>query len=423
MGDPDAQSLNRLYYTDPYLTRFTARVVEQCAYGHPAVALDQTAFYPTSGGQPSDRGHLNGVPVLAVEVRETDSAIMHILESPLPGDAVTGEIDWPRRFDHMQQHTGQHLLSAACEHLLDADTVSFHVGAEVSTIDLNVPRLARERLEEVEDLVNWIIWENRPVRAYFVAPEEVAALPLRRPPQVEGPIRLVEIAGREGGRPFDLNPCGGTHVARTGEIGLLKVLRLDYRGQETRVEFVCGGRALRDYRRKNEVLMKLSAALTVGYGELPEVVGHLQEELKTARREARSLREHLVEAEAERLVGAAVPVGPLRLVRAVEENWAPTDLRALAQKMVAHPGMVALLASVGGERVHLCVACSEGVPADATALLRAIAEPLGGRGGGQARFAQGSAPAGPREQVEAALAAGIPILQRVSENSARSVIA
>lgn len=397
---------DRLYYADSYLTHFTARVLEQLTWnGHPAVILDRTAFYPTSGGQPSDRGRLGGIPVIGAEIRESDGAIVHILEAPLPDDEVTGEVDWPRRFDHMQQHTGQHLLSAACEQLLDADTVSFHLGADVSTIDLNVPRLAREALEEVEERVNWVIWENRPVRAYFVRPEEVVALPLRRPPQVEGPIRLVEVAGDGGSRPFDLNPCGGTHVARTGEIGLLKVLRLDYRGQETRVEFVCGGRALRDYRLKNGVLLNLAAMLTVGYWELPEAVGRLQDEVKEVRREARSLRERLVEVEAARLAETAVVVGPLRVARAVEENWDPADLRALAQKVAAHPGVVVLVASVGGERVHLCVACAEGVPADAVALLRAVVEPLGGKGGGQARFAQGSAPAAPRQQVEDVLEA------------------
>ncbi len=398
----------RLYYADSYLAHFTARVVERLTWdGHPAVVLDRTAFYPTSGGQPSDRGYLGGVPVLGVEVREPDGVVVHILEAPLSSDEVAGEIDWPRRFDHMQQHTGQHLLSAACEQLLDADTVSFHLGAEVSTIDLNVPRLAREAIEEVEERVNRVIWENRAVRAYFVRPEEVASLPLRRPPQVEGPIRLVEVAGDEGDRPFDLNPCGGTHVARTGEIGLLKVLRLDYRGQETRVEFVCGGRALRDYRLKNGVLLSLAAMLTVGYWELPEAVGRMQEEIREVRREARSLRERLVDVEAARLAETAIVVGPLRVARAVEENWDPADLRALAQKVAAHPGGVALVASVGGERVHLCVACSEGAPADATALLRAVAEPLGGKGGGQARFAQGSAPAAPRSRVEEVLEAGI----------------
>ncbi len=399
---------DRLYYADSYLTRFTARVLERLTWNsHPAVILDRTAFYPTSGGQPSDRGRLDSVPVIGVEVREPEGSIVHILEADLTADEIAGEIDWPRRFDHMQQHTGQHLLSAACEQLLDADTLSFHLGAEVSTIDLNVPRLSREAMEEVEEKVNRIIWEDRPVQAYFVRPEEVAALPLRRPPQVEGPVRLVEVAGDDGGRPFDMTPCGGTHVARTGEIGLLKVLRLDYRGQETRVEFVCGGRALRDYRLKNGVLQNLAAMLTVGYRELPDAVGRLQEEVKEARREARSLRERLVEVEAARLAGTAVVVGPLRVARAVEENWEPADLRALAQKVASRAGTIALVASIGGERVHLCVACAEEAPVDAAALLRAVAEPLGGRGGGQPRFAQGSAPAVPRQRVEEALEAGI----------------
>lgn len=402
----------RLYYTDPYQTHFTARVVERCQWEeHPAVVLERTAFYPTSGGQPSDRGWLNGVPVVGVEVRETDGAVVHILETPLPDDEVTGTVDWPRRFDHMQQHTGQHLLSAACEQLLNADTVSFHLGAEVSTIDLNVPRLPRQRLEGVEELVNRIIWENRPVRTYFVHPETVASLPLRRPPQVEGPIRLVEIAGQEEGHPFDLNPCGGTHVARTGEIGLLKILRLDYRGQETRVEFVCGGRALRDYRLKDETVMSLASALTVAYRELPEAVARLQEDLKTARRQMRAVKEQLIEAEAARLSQAAASVGALRAVWAVEEGWDPADLRMLAQKVAAYPNTVVLLAALG-ERTHLCIACAEGVPADATVLLRAVAEPLGGKGGGQPRFAQGSASPASREAVEAALRAGIDYLEK-----------
>ncbi|MCS7178095.1 MAG: DHHA1 domain-containing protein [Anaerolineae bacterium] len=401
----------RLYYTDSYQTRFTARVVERLIWaGHPAVVLDRTAFYPTSGGQPSDRGRLEGIPVIGVEIREPDGAIVHLLEAPLLRDEVVGEVDWSRRFDHMQQHTGQHLLSAACEQWLDADTVAFHLGAEVSTIDLNIPRLSREALEEVEERVNRIIWEDRLVRAYWVHPEAVAALPLRRPPVVEGPIRLVEVAGEEGGRPFDLSPCGGTHVARTGEIGLLKVLRLDYRGQETRVEFLCGGRALRDYRMKNGVVADLAARLTVGYRELPEAVSRLQEEAKEARQEARGLRQRLVEVEAERLAETAIASGSWRVAWGVKENWEPADLRALAQKVADRPGTVALVASVGGERVHLCVACAEGGPADATALLRAVAEPLGGKGGGQARFAQGSAPAAPRQRVAEVLEA---IIQQI----------
>jgi len=387
----------RLYYTDPHLTRFEARVIERLEWeGHPAVVLDRTAFYPTSGGQPSDRGSLNDVPVVGVEVRETDGAVVHLLGGDLPAEQVVGEVDWARRFDHMQQHTGQHILSAACEQLLQADTVSFHLGSETSTIDLNVARLPTEAMEPVEDLVNRVIWEDRAVTARFVGPEELADLHLRRPPQVGGPIRLVEIAG------FDLNPCGGTHVARTGEIGLLKVVRLDHRGQETRVEFLCGGRALQDYRQKNRTVLRLSAALTVGHWELEEAVARLQEDLKTTRRELRAVRELALEEEAARLVQTAARSGPVRVVRAVWEGRPPADLRALAQKVSAHPDVVALLASLG-ERTHLCIARGEEVDVDAAALLRSACGQLGGKGGGQPHLAQGSAPAADRTRVEEVL--------------------
>lgn len=392
----------RLYYTDSYLTTFTARIVEHLEWeGHPAVVLDRTAFYPTSGGQPSDRGTLNGIPVLGAEVREPDGAVVHILEAPLEAQEVVGQVDWARRFDHMQQHTGQHLLSAACEGLLGADTVSFHLGAETSTIDLNIPRLAPEALGPVEDLVNRVIWEDRPVRAFFVSPDDLPSFRLRRPPQVEGPIRLVEVSGRDGEPPFDLNPCGGTHVARTGEIGLLKILRLDYRGQETRVEFVCGGRAFRDYRLKHETVRHLAALLTVGHRELPDAVGRLLEDLKAARREARAAKERLLEMEAAYLAAAATPVGEIRVARAVLEDRDPAELRTLALSVASREKTIAVLAGLG-ERVHLCVACAEGT-ADAAAILRALCDALGGKGGGQARFAQGSAPAAPRPQVEMAL--------------------
>ena len=295
----------RLYYTDAYCTRFLARVTERVTWdGRPAVVLDRTAFYPTSGGQPADRGVLGGVAVVDVQVRQ-DDAVVHVLESPLPEDGkeVEGEIDWPRRFDHMQQHTGQHVLSAAFERMLDADTVGFHLGTDVSTIDLNVPRLAPETATSVEGLVNQVLWEDHPVSARFVDSDELATLPLRRPPAVDGPVRVVEIGD------FDVNPCGGTHVARTGEIGLVRVARLDYRGDETRVEFLCGSRALRDYRAKSAVVNQLATRLTVGYWELDQAVERLQGEAKQLRSDLRRAHEGLLKVEAAELFETAVPQG------------------------------------------------------------------------------------------------------------------
>ncbi len=394
----------RLYYADSYLTRFESCVTERLTWqGHAAVVLERTAFYPTSRGQPSDRGTLGGVPVVGVEVRESDGAVVHLLAGELTADKVVGEVDWARRFDHMQQHSGQHILSAVCEQLLDADTISFHLGAESCTIDLDVAHLTRQAMEPVEERVNRLIWEDHPLTARFVEAAELARLPLRHQPKVEGPIRLVEVAG------VDLTPCGGTHVARSGEIGLLKIVRLEHRGEETRVEFLCGQRALADYARKNLILLDLAAELTVGYAEVGEAVARLQEELKAAQRELRAVRERASEMEVALLLQAATSVGALRVVRAVLADRTPADLRTLALRVSEAPGVVALLASTG-ERTHLCCACAEGSGADAAGLLRLVCEALGGKGGGQPRIAQGSAPPADVALIESALGRAVAAL-------------
>jgi alanyl-tRNA synthetase len=376
----------RLYYADAYRRHFSARVTERLAWGgQPAVVLDRTAFYPTSGGQPADLGTLSGVAVPDVAVRE-DGAIIHVLEHPLPegGEEIAGEIDWSRRFDHMQQHTGQHILSAVFEQALDADTVGFHLGTEVSTIDVNVARLDPEAMTSVEDLANQAVWEDRSVSTRFVGPGELVSLPLRRPPAVDGPVRIVEITD------LDVNPCGGTHVGRTGEVGLIRIPRLEYRGDETRVEFLCGLRALRDYRARSGVVDQLASRLTVGYWELDQAVERLQDEAKLLRRDLRQMRERLLYVEAADLYEAATPRETYQVVERVWEGREPAELRALAQELTRRFKVVALLASVG-ERTHLCFACSEGVDMDMAALLREVCGQLGGKGGGQSHLAQGSA--------------------------------
>ena len=384
----------RLYYADPYLTGFEARVVEHLSWdGHPAVVLDRSAFYPTSGGQPSDRGSICGIPVIEVEVREEDGSIVHVLGEDLTADQGNGQVDWERRFDHMQHHTGQHILSAACEQQLDAETVSFHMGSEMCTIDLDKSRIPSESMGPVESLVNLVIWEDRNVTSRFADPSEVEGLNLRHPPTLDGPVRLVEVTG------LDINPCGGTHIARTGEIGLLKIVRLDYRGTETRVEFLCGARAVRDYHRKNEILLQLAGKLTVGYWELDEAVTRLQQEIKTTQRELRAVRERALQSETARCIDSALEVGDVQVVRDVWEARDPGELRAIAQGIAAHPSMIAMLASQG-DRTHICIARSEGLESDAVALLQAACEHLGGKGGGQPHLAQGSAPAADRASID-----------------------
>ncbi|MFQ6100420.1 MAG: DHHA1 domain-containing protein [Anaerolineae bacterium] len=425
----------RLYYTDSYYRRFSAHVVERLAWdGHPAVVLDRTAFYPTSGGQPADRGTLGGVAVLDVVVREEDGEIIHVLSRDPSsfggpqGSEIEGEVDWPRRFDHMQQHTGQHILSAAFEHVLDADTVGFHLGVEMSTVDVDVARLDPTAVEPVEELANRVIWENRLVSARFVGPDELAALPLRRLPAVEGPMRVVEIAGPPSthhrgkgsagsgsspapalsGRCFDVNPCGGTHVTHTGEIGLIKIVRLDYRGDETRVEFLCGGRALHDYQAKNAMANRLAGLLTVGHWELDQAVERLQGEAKQLRQDLRRARKRLLKAEAAELAETAVAHGPYRVVWRIWERPGSSpgelsgELRALAQELTQRFSVVALLVGIG-ERAHLCFACAEGLDLDVASLLRETCVQLEGKGGGQPRLAQGSAPVTDATRVEAVM--------------------
>ncbi|MCX7683297.1 MAG: DHHA1 domain-containing protein [Anaerolineae bacterium] len=397
----------RLYYTEPYRVHFTAQVRERLSWeGHPAVILDQTLFYPTSGGQPADRGALNGIPVLDVTVRESDGAVVHILADELREERLEGAIDWPRRFDHMQQHTGQHLLSAAFERVLGADTVGFHLGTQVSTIDIACARLGQEAVTAVEELTNQIVWEDRPVVTRFVTSAELAALPLRRPPAVAGPIRIVEILG-PAAHPeerFDISPCGGTHVARTGEVGLVKITGLEYRGELTRIAFLCGRRALSDYQARFEVTARLANKLTVGYWELEQTIERLQAEEKRLLHELRQARERLLLAEATELAGSAVAVGPYQVICHLWEQPGrpPEELRALALALTRRPGTIALLMAIS-ERTHLCFARGEDVDIDVVPLLRDCCARLEGKGGGRPHLAQGSTPMTDPRRVGAAL--------------------
>jgi alanyl-tRNA synthetase len=396
----------RLYYINPYRTQFSARVVERLTWDdHPAVILDRTAFYPTSGGQPADRGTLNGLDVLDVVERAEDGAVIHLLSENLTASQVEGVVDWPRRLDHMQQHTGQHILSAAFKRALDAETIGFHLSAESSTIDLDTAGLEMEAVLPAEDLANQVIWENRPVSVRFVDAEELAGLPVERPPDVSGPVRLVTIEpSTDDATPsFDVNPCGGTHVTHTGEIGMIKIVDLEHRGDATRVEFLCGKRALRDYRTKNAITSQLASRLTVGYWELDEAIERLEDEIKQLRRDQRQMRQQLLDVETEDLIESASARGSYRLVSHIWEQRPPDELRTLARKLAEHDGVIALLFSIN-ERTHLCFARAEELSLDAAALLRGACEALDGKGGGRPAVAQGSASVTDRSRIEAVLA-------------------
>ncbi|HYA18541.1 MAG TPA: alanyl-tRNA editing protein, partial [Bryobacteraceae bacterium] len=288
----------RLYYIDCYLCDFEARVLKvEPGPQKFRVYLDRTAFYPESGGQPMVCGTLAGVPVL--EVLEDGDAIVHILEKRPDGDPVHGEINWPRRFDHMQQHTGQHVLSAAFEKAGHYKTVSFHLGSDSSSIDLDSDRLGRRQIEEAEDLANRIVFENREVRISFRPAAEAGRMDLRKPTLREGDVRLVEIDG------FDLSACGGTHVRRTGAIGLIAVRKFEGMKGLTRVEFLCGGRALRAARHDYQVLGEASRLFSALSDHLPALIAKQSEALRASIRSREKLTARMAGFEARELLQVA----------------------------------------------------------------------------------------------------------------------
>ena len=391
----------KLYYDDSRLRSFTATIVaRQEMERGPAVQLDRTAFYPTGGGQAHDTGTLNGIPVCDVWT-DDDGEVWHLLDRMPAGDEVEGKLDWAHRFDHMQQHTGQHLLSAAFLRRFDANTLSVHFGAEENTVDLDLPRLTWEAGFKVENEVNHIIWEDRVVEARFVTGAELAQMEIRREPQVEDNVRIVQVQG------FDATPCGGTHVARTGEIGLVKLTGISgYKGG-VRVSFLCGERALRDYRRAFQLLEDLKLSLTVGQNELPDAVARLQDEAKESRRALYEAQEVLSEIEAERLWEQAPTVDGVKQIVAYWPDRSFDKAQALAKQLRERPKTLIILATGGEGGLRLVCARSEDVDANAAEILRLAAAPLGARGGGSPGMAQGGGPPVDQDQVLPTLKAAL----------------
>ena len=390
----------RLYYTDAYTSRFRARVLNHTTYRQqPAVILDQTYFYPTSGGQPCDAGELNGVRVTDVIVREADGAVLHLLAERLAGETVTAVINWPRRFDHMQHHTGQHILSQAFMRVAAAQTVGFHLSDASVTIDLDVTAVTPAQISAAEQLANQIVWEDRPVHVRFFTEAEAAALPLRkRPPAQSGALRIIDIDD------FDFTACGGTHVARTGAVGLIKVLKSERRGDKLRVEFCCGGRALADYGAKQGVVADLTAQLTTGQEALATAVAKLQFDLQTAQRQLRQQQADLARLQAAALLRDAPRRQGIAIISHVQPAEAAGDARALASALAQEPTAVALLALTGGNTQFIFARGARVQASMQAALSAALAALGGGGGGGGPAFAQGGGPAADPARVQAALA-------------------
>jgi alanyl-tRNA synthetase len=371
----------RLYYTDPYTTEFDAHVIRAESHeGRPAVVLDRTAFYPTSGGQPFDTGRLGDVPVVDVVDRD-DGTIVHVLERELHAGPIRGRIDWTRRFEHMQQHTGQHVLSAAFDRLTGARTESFHLGSASSTIDLGRIVSAAD-IDRVEDEANRIVWEDRPVAIRFADAEEAAKLPLRKEPGRAGRLRLIDVEN------FDISACGGTHVARTGAIGTIAVAGSERVRGGTRVEFLCGVRALRGYRSLRDAMASSVRLLSVLPGDLPAGIERVQADARDSRRRLKDLQSRLASFEAAALAGRAEPHGAARVVVEALEGWDANGLKAIASAISSRPGHVAVLFGVPPPSA-IVIARAPDAAVDCAATLKALTDRFGGKGGGRSDLAQG----------------------------------
>lgn len=377
----------RLYYNDSHLTEFEARVVDVTprTSGWATVTLDRTAFYPTGGGQPSDTGTLSGARV--VECMDDEEArVLHVIRGAAPeiGEVVKCEIDWERRLDHIQQHTGQHILSQAFIELYRAETHGFRMMADSSEIDITLEHPTDESIDRVVELSNRVIWENRKICAQQLKADEAARLDLRKQPTRQGDVRLIEIEG------FDLTPCGGTHAHRTGEVGMIAVRHWERAKGMTRIEFVAGHRALSDYRRANRTAREVAAQFSVGRDDSPASVAHLFEENKLLAKRVRSLEEITARTEAAELLDAAIPATTgSRLVTKVFNGRDPESLKRLALALIAHPGTIVLIGSRYEDAARLVFARSDNTEGDMNALMRDACVILDGRGGGRPELAQG----------------------------------
>jgi alanyl-tRNA synthetase len=387
----------RIYYTDPACLEFDATVVSSSAAdGRAVVVLDRTAFYPTSGGQPFDTGTLGTADVIDV-VDGDDGAIGHVVSAPIAeGERVHGRVDGARRFDHMQQHTGQHILSAAFDRLHGARTVGFHLGAVLSTVDLDKV-LGPEALAAAAAEANRIVWEDRAVSIRFATPEEAAAMTFRKEPTRSGPLRVIEVDG------FDRSACGGTHVARAGQVGIIALRSWEKFRGGMRLEFVCGGRALREFGILRDSVAGSLRFLSVAPQELPSAIEGAQAENKDLRRAIRDLGERLAVHEAAAMVARARQVGTARVIVEVLDGWDQSGLKALASAASAQPGVVAALVSAAGPAL-VVIARAPDVALDASAALKALIQQFGGKGGGKPEMAQGGGLSGTRDELRDALA-------------------
>ena len=384
----------KLYYIDSYLRQFQANILSQIqAENGYEVVLDRTAFYPTSGGQPHDLGNLQASSVR--NVYENDQGeIIHSVDKPVETGTVECQVDWSRRFDHMQQHTGQHVLSQAFLRTSKLNTMGFHLGADYVTIDLEAENISSEQLHQAEDLANSIVFENRPTKVRIASTEEVPHLGLRKESQREGPLRVVEVEG------FDVSACGGTHVKHTGEIGQIFIRKSERVNRQARIEFVCGQRALLAHRSGIQNLTSIAHQFSVGLDEAPERVAKQIQEAKELLKLLQNKNKTLAGLLAKDLYDRAVMQQGFKLIKQCLEGEEMEFLKRLAQSILAQGESVVLLGTKGNPSL-LLLAESESLRWDLRQVLPECCKLIEGKGGGSRTLVQAGGKAS--EKLQAAL--------------------
>jgi len=296
----------------------------------------------------------------------------------MSSDKVTGRVDWQTRFDHMQQHSGQHILSQSFHELLGAETLAFHLGEAISTLEMDLRKISEEEVENIERRANEIVFEDREIKCYFIPEEKIESVPLRRPPKKKGLIRVVEVSD------FDFSACGGTHVRRTGEIGLIKIIRLERIRNNIRFEFICGRRALEDYLRKNRILRELSTRFTVNEGEILYSVEKLSSDLKSQQRNRKKMQEKIAQYEAQEIMQEAEG----KVIKEVFVDKTPEEVRFLVLSIIRKGDFVVLFGLKGEERGHLILACSENLDIDMREIVPLVSPLIKGKGGGSSSLVE-----------------------------------
>lgn len=368
----------KLYYEDQYTRKFTAKAMKQAKNARPFVVLDQTLFYPTGGGQPFDTGTLNGVNV--VEVLEEEGEIRHYLEGELSGDSVTGEINWERRLDHMQQHHGQHLLSAGFIHVANSQTSSFHLGAEVNTIDLDRNNISAEEARAAEAAANKVVYENRPVTISYHTRDEVAKMNLRKVPGEDfGNFRIVNVEG------FDLQACSGTHPARTGDVGGVCIVQLERTKDSTRVHFVCGGRVVRLLGKTVSILRECSSLISVNYLEVNKGLAGTIETMGAQRKKISHYERMLSRFLANELSAAKANGIVVKRMDEFDQQF----LRSIAIEFGKNTKQGALLLMGGKGDMNFVASITEDIKGDLAPFAKSVVEKFSARGGGKGKLVQG----------------------------------